>query len=529
MNRKLVSLLVIFLLWYGQGNAQNLACNLLSNNCAIDYTKDIFTESQIYISPAILYKSTRNNAPDANYKDNNSLSDCGIMNLPGCIADGSALTYSVYCPNANSYPCYSAKPLPVIFFFHGGGYSDCNSNDNADNIDEYCLAFAKKGYVVFNVNYRTGRLKDPNDKALTASQFLATYRAMQDARGAIRTAISRNESSFFRFDTNNLFIAGASSGAQIALHVAYISNQSMADELFADVSDVLGPINIDYYAGKTNIDFRIKGVLSLWGAVYLPSTGSPADFFNKNNFNPPLVTFQGMKDIVFLPGTSRVLLNKNSNYITDNKCLVYSKQRSYSYPTTLNTITQSGSSGFYEILNTLQRKVNCELYLDSDMGHGLDNRSDFGFGKGKISTDDLKIYIVERATTFFQSVINNTASRLITDNFQDCVNSRIKSCAPADLRDKNCNSSFTDAAIAAVQQPVNTWYNLLQLQKNIYINLRNIGLTKIYLTNSAGLVVKTITDDKQQIVIPCNDLQTGIYFLVVQQGPKTQRQKLFIP
>jgi Secretion system C-terminal sorting domain len=303
----------------------------------------------------------------------------------------------------------------------------------------------------------------------------------------------------------------------------------MADELFTGVSDALGPIDIDYYAGKPNVTYNIRGVLSLWGAVYLPSTGTPADFFNENAVNPPLVSFQGLKDNVFLPGTSRVLLNKNSNYVTDNKCLVYSSQRSYTYPTTLTTITQSGSSGFYDILQTLQRKVNCELYLDSDMGHGLDNKSDFGFGSGKISTDGLKVYIVSRATTFFQSILNNTTNKLNTDSFQDCVNNRIKSCTPSELRDKNCNTGFTDEAVAPVQNPANTVYNIALVQKNIYINLQQTGLTKIYLSNSAGLIVKSSADTKQQIVLPCNDLQTGIYFLVVQQGAKTHRQKLFIP
>src|SRR5215471_8380310 len=153
-------------------------------NCNANLVNEQFSDAQIVTMHGIPYAKTTAKIPDVSYynKNNGNLSDCGISN--NCSFDGAVLTYDVYYPGKNFYTCYKTQPLPAIFLFEGGGFSDCV--DTAESPSDYCTEFAKRGFVAFSVNYRTGRTKDPSG-ALAASQLLAMYRAFQDGRGAIRT------------------------------------------------------------------------------------------------------------------------------------------------------------------------------------------------------------------------------------------------------------------------------------------------------------------------------------------------------
>jgi len=150
------------------------------------------------------------------------IKDEGCNNDPdACLHDGAAFKYYAYYPTKSiatgqSFNYSTCKP-PAIIIFHGGGFSDCATLD-ADEITFLCRGFARRGYVVFDVEYRGGRLIDPDNganinKYVTVQQSLAIYRAMQDARGAIRTIIQRqldqNANSGgtypFQFDANTIF------------------------------------------------------------------------------------------------------------------------------------------------------------------------------------------------------------------------------------------------------------------------------------------------------------------------------------
>lgn len=130
----------------------------------------------------------------------------------GCIGNGftgasdcdktnnGVLRYDVYYPA--DYTKYKTCPLPAVIFVHGGGFSNCKQLGTGSSPD--AEAFAQRGFVVFNVEYRTGvRLPgpgfptDPNGKAyVTVQQQLAVYRASQDVRGAIRSIIQRQNEQY---------------------------------------------------------------------------------------------------------------------------------------------------------------------------------------------------------------------------------------------------------------------------------------------------------------------------------------------
>ena len=200
---------------------QSTTCNNTIFSCTANMAKDQFSDDQISSQTSVSYAKIYSGVSDVNYynSSNSNLNDCGNSAFGDCSFDGSALTLDVYYPNKKFYSCYKTQPLPVIFLFPGGGFSDCV--DNAEGTHDYCLAFAKRGFVAVNVNYRTGRLKDTAN-ALSASLFLAMYRAYQDGRGAIRTVISENDTNKnFKIDTGYIFVGGISAGGEISLNIAY--------------------------------------------------------------------------------------------------------------------------------------------------------------------------------------------------------------------------------------------------------------------------------------------------------------------
>jgi poly(3-hydroxybutyrate) depolymerase len=511
-------------------------CTNTPLNCSINFNKEIFSDKQIVSSPGNSYASGSARQYDVNYynKKDPVLTDCGTPSRYECSFDGAALTYDVYYPDGKVYPCYKTQPLPVIFLFPGGGFSDC-INDS-EGTSDYCRAFAKRGFVAINVNYRKGRLKDTSGN-MSASIFLAMYRAFQDGRGAIRTVIARNDTnSKYRIDTNYIFIGGVSAGGEIALNIAYTPTETQNEHIFPAVEAVLGPIDDDIYIGKPTIHFSIRGVLNLWSAAFLTASKQYADILKQNLYNTPLIAFHGMADQTLYSTTTKVPLSKKAPFNSETKCLLRDTSnnfQTYTFPADMHTLYQTGSSGLYDIFTTqLSPHVPCELYLDSDMGHGLGTKSDFGFGNGKIDRNLLKIYIVQRAATFFQAVVNGKANRLRTTQFVDCINYRIKACRRLNLKDSNsCSASLLTLSNSQLDTHKNygsQLYKLVQLNKVLYLHFETPGKAAIVLYDMNGVAVKKINSGYSQVVINCSNLSAGVYIVMVTQGKKVRRSQVIL-
>lgn len=114
----------------------------------------------------------------------------------------------------------------------------------------------------------------------TAQQWLAVYRGMQDARGAIRSIIKMQldgvNSSLYQFDTSKLFLGGTSAGSVLALAATFYKTQAKINDVFPGISTSLGPADLQdvYYANPADVDYfgKIKGVLNCWGSLATPAT-----------------------------------------------------------------------------------------------------------------------------------------------------------------------------------------------------------------------------------------------------------------
>ena len=429
---------------YAQEESQ---CDSVPYKCKWDLRDSIYTDIAVLKdNDARVYGVSSTGFKDVNYmltKDN-----CDQAN-DSCSGDPNILKYNVYYPE---YHDYAGCKLPCVIIFHGGAFTEC-SNFNTPQIREIANEFAERGYVVFDVEYRRGVITDNNLTVsgsgplvtyTSAQQQLAIYRAAQDARGAIRSIIKRqqkHDDDFpgdpYQIDINNIFIGGISAGSLIAMLTAYYPRQTMIDSIFPGVKNVLGDIDADYYYGNPNYDYlpKIKGVMNMWGGMSLPLNfvNNPQNFFAGNGHIPSLISFAGDNDETFYPDSQYIYFappgGSKGFLSSEARCLV--QNGPYILPdngATVKDLYAIGSRYIHKFLTAIS--VPSELYIDCDMEHGLDETDgptfDSDFGTGYHTENETLRYMVQRTTTYFQAVMKGIAGSLGTKHFTECENYRRK-------------------------------------------------------------------------------------------------------
>jgi len=539
MKRSSIILILFFSFFTNYLFAQNLTCANLIN--------EVYSDSQIIKpnstnNPPVNYAKPGIQILDVKYiKD--SLSGGGKnhgCNTVNNCTDGSAtLVYEVYYPNIT----YSdTKKLSAFIFFHDGGFSDC-TNFHSTATQTYCIEFAKRGFVVFNVEYRKGKVEDSIGKYTSASRFLALYRSIQDARGAIRTIVSRELSKVtpYRINVHRIFLGGPSSGAVMAL-LAGCYNSTMINQIFPNVSSRLGAIDINNYLGNASkSSYTIKGILSLWGEAYVPLSfaSNPAGFFSQNSKRPSLISFHGGSDpVVKIDSGSLFFSPSTSSYNSESLCA----NGTYKLPdngANKGDLKSYGSRGLYNIFKT-SLGIKCELYTDCDMAHSLnESTSDFGLANGNasaVTNKQVQIYIVQRAATFFQYLVNASfPSTLRHTKFVDCLNTRFgcnsdsgTTCSETATCNTSRISSINDQQKLPAKKETNKLFTVTEINKTIYIKFYKPENSKIFLFNINGVPVKNLQTSGSQVVLAGTDLSSGVYLLKVIQGTQTQVTKIIL-
>ncbi len=381
----------------------------------------------------------------------------------------TTLKYKVSYPKsaiqkANGHD-YQNVPLPCIILFHAGGFKECTPYDD-DFMETLLYEFARKGFIAISVSYRTGRLADGDFSS--AHEQLATYRGIQDARGAIRTIMRRNTSTggfhnmTFKIDENQVFIGGASAGAAICMNVCYLRTQSMVNETFPvnstsalTIEDALGPIDADYYDSDHTDELPIiRGILSCWGALRMPLKHGGQDvdadeplFFLPdsddvtNSQNPPVIAFHGKLDTtnIYPDDDEQYISNSTSNSRRkENDCLLEAEnfiiKQPEMGPPAVNFFVKKGSGlNIYNILKDDRIDRFTLLYSDCNAGHGLKYSTD-DYSSGFTDETNVTKYIAARTAVFCQAVMNYTSTSRVhppanytgsRSHFVDCLDSRI--------------------------------------------------------------------------------------------------------
>lgn len=284
------------------------------------------------------------------------------------------LKLDLYLPQCDDANHVSTRPL--LMWIHGGAFLAGDKNDVS--IQDLCKKFAKRGYVTASIDYRLGFVSDdnywqcnyPNYSCVFATDSAewprAYYRAMQDAKGALRFLINRYKQ--YRIDTANVFVAGESAGALTALAVGLLDTLTeRPKETYATGAVPLPHTNnrtCDYNKGKTfagtnitrpdlggidgnieptSIHYKIKGIGNIYGAMY-------SDLLKNHKWGrpkPAIFSFHQPCDMVVpidsgyvLWGLTWCLTNGYGCYgIANNKVMLYGSR-------TINNWNNKGNYGY---------------------------------------------------------------------------------------------------------------------------------------------------------------------------------------
>ena len=115
-------------------------------------------------------------------------------------------------------PLREAKPRPVVMYVHGGGFSMLSK----DTHRVMAMAFARRGYIVFNINYRLGQ-KNPFPAPL------------EDASEALIWV--KQHASEYGGDPNRLILAGESAGGNLVAALALACATPLDDSFLKRLYD----------------------------------------------------------------------------------------------------------------------------------------------------------------------------------------------------------------------------------------------------------------------------------------------------
>lgn len=188
---------------------------------------------------------------------------------------------------------------PLVVLIHGGGFYEGNRND----FNAMAQGLAANGWAAATISYRLGFYGSwlfgppyPHDPYEVRR---AIYRAMQDAKGAIRFLKGRHEQD--STSTSAVFVLGGSAGAITALHAAYLDRPEEKPNNCGAIGDVqhifnfyprpdLGPV--DGELNQNGHDASVLGVINLFGALmdtsYVESAGDAA-LFSYHQTGDPVV------------------------------------------------------------------------------------------------------------------------------------------------------------------------------------------------------------------------------------------------
>ncbi len=173
-----------------------------------------------------------------------------------------ALAFDLYEPTGDT-----ETSRPLIIHLHTGTFAPVVHNGNPTGLrqdfatDAFCKGYAKRGYVVANLEYRLGWNPNmPTEPERAADLMKAVYRAIQDTKAAVRFFRKDFEtnSNSYGIDTSRIILSGQGSGGWVALGYATV--------------DKLAEIQLPKFLDGSGVPLIDTAVLGDWNGV----GGSPS-------------------------------------------------------------------------------------------------------------------------------------------------------------------------------------------------------------------------------------------------------------
>jgi len=180
------------------------------------------------------------------------------------------LYMDIYQPDGDSL-----TSRPAIIYMHGGGLT----SGSRIEMNQFCILFARRGYVTATIDYRTG-IYPPSNAVHFAEALL---RGIQDCKAAVRYL--RANADKYKIDTTRIFVGGVSAGSFLSAHMAFW-NQS---EIPADVNQSKWG-DLEGTTGNPGHSSAIQAALVYCGAI------NDTTYIQAGE--PPVAAFHGASDTI---------------------------------------------------------------------------------------------------------------------------------------------------------------------------------------------------------------------------------------
>ncbi|RYZ48715.1 MAG: T9SS type A sorting domain-containing protein [Sphingobacteriales bacterium] len=438
---------------------------------------------------------------------------------------------------------------PLVVFMHTGSYlptyinqSPTGSRNDSATV-EMCKQFAKRGYVVANIDYRLGWNPAGSSVDIRRGTLLnAVYRSVQDAKAAVRffrkDAATTNT---YKIDSNKVILGGQGTGGYIAVNYAVLDDPAQIT-LPKFISSTTEP-SYGFVAGQPYVNQAVLGDYDGYGGMAIMNNpNNSVGYGNKVQFvfnlggamgdsswlkagAAPMVAFHMVGDpfapygngIVYVPGTTpqsvvdvsgsgtiiprAVALGNNACFATNNFTDPYTMRA--------NAIN-GGAEGLFPFYSNPAMQAGPWEWYDSTATVAAAT----AFGQ-----DGTLIYNNAALTNPDMSKAKGLA---YIDTIMNYLNPRVVQCL-------NLVPTAGIKDITALDNSIEISPNPVAETINVRTSLSGNRIISVTITDMSGRVVShTAGIHASQVSINRNGLVAGLYFMSVNTTTGKMTKKLMM-
>lgn len=315
-----------------------------------------------------------------------------------------SLYMDVYEPTGDA-----ASNRPLVIMCHGGFF--LSGDKAAADMIPLCTDLARMGYVVASINYRVGI---PFGTALEVPYGQAVVRSVQDLRAAIRwfRKNADTEGNTYRINPDQIFVGGASAGAFMALHHAYMDENEIPAWLDMTIPGLEG--GLEGNSGNPGYSTEITGILPVSGAL------GDSDWIDSGDTTPACM-FHGDADATVtidsatfvLFGLINVTTIEGSNYIAERMNEV-GIDHCYHVTPGGGHVPYLGNAGEYDYTLSLMSGFMQGLICDTQFDCTYHEINDLSIGTDEIVQENNGLFYPNPASNsiYLKSLSSQTPVRL---------------------------------------------------------------------------------------------------------------------